>query len=218
MKKALLLMSMVLLAGALPANATTITIDSSTGCTACYGLSWTLTINSAGGYMLNGTTYGYQAILSVTDDPNVAGTPSSSLVISAVDFKVSNTVLNGALYSFPTSSSGWSTSVNALNSAGCTGANAGFVCSQSATDPANFTSTLSTLAWGWYFNTTDPIFAGLGGAHIGAKLTDLANPGQLLSQTYSVPESRTMVFLALGLLMFVVTARRTGLDLRFGRL
>lgn len=218
MKRALFFMSMVVLASALPANATTITIDSSTGCTACYGLSWTLTINSAGGYVFNGTTYGYEAILSVADDPNVAGTPSSSLVISAVDFKASNTVTNAALYSFPTTSSGWSTYVNVLNSGGCSGPNAGFVCSQSATDPANFTTTLSTLAWGWYFNTSDPIFAGLFGAHIGAKLTSLSNPGQLLSVTYSVPESRTMVFLAIGMLMFVATARRTGLNLGFRRL
>jgi len=188
----------------LPAQATTITIDS-TNCNAdCYGLSWTLSV-VAGDF--GGGLYDYQALLQVNDDLNLTGTPSA--VISAVEFKASSSVSDALLYSYPGSSSGWSTSYNSgLNAGGCSGSGSGFVCSQTATDPADFVG--STLTWGWYFNTTDPLFADLIGAHIGAKLTYLSDPGKLLS-VYNVPEPQTIALMALGGLFVLVARRRFSL-------
>ena len=200
-KRLLLLSVLLFVASALPAHADSFTIDS-TNCSApgdCYDLSWMLTINS-------GTfgAFSYEAILDVADDPNVSGTPTAT--ISAVDFKVSSSVVNATLYAFPTSSSGWTTGVNVLSSAGCVGPNAGFVCSDSSSDPAEFVG--PTLTWGWYFNTDDPIFPSLDGGHIGAKLTTLSTPGQLLSQTHSVPEPSTLLLLGTGLAAVAFRRRR----------
>lgn len=195
---------------ALPISANAIVIDS-TNCNSsggCFGLSWQLNVNT-GSYTYGGTNYGYQATLSVTDDPLVSGTPS--VVISAVDFKVSSTVSGAALYTVPTSTvlGTWSTSLNGLNSSGCAGAGSGFVCSQSATDPANFTASSTGQVWGWYFNTSSSLFTLLDGAHIGAKLTDLSRPGKLLSATYvSVPEPASLSLLSLGLGVLLLGVRR----------
>ena len=195
-----------------PAQAASITLDS-TNCNSssgCYGLDWTLIINS-GSFLFGGNGYGYEALLQVTDDPLVSGTPS--VVISAVDFKASSSVTNAALYTFPTSSSGWSTYASVLNSGGCTGPNAGFVCSETATDPANFAASTISQTWGWYFNTPDPIFTGLIDAHIGAKLTDLSSPGKLLSASYSVPEPGTLTLLFSGLVVAGTFRRRQKLNI-----
>lgn len=186
------------------AKASSITIDS-TNCNSsggCFGMDWTLTVNS-GSFQVGSDTFGFQAILGVTDDPLVSGTPTA--VISAVDFKVSDSVDSGVvLDSFPTSSSDWTTAVNVLSSSGCADNNKpGFVCSDTATDPANFTASSTAQTWIWYFNTSDPIFTNLVGAHIGAKLTDLSTPGHLLSATFPVPEPDTLVLLFGGLAALV---------------
>ena len=195
----------LLAASASSAHAETITIDSS-NCNSsggCYGLEWILTVNTlASPVTIDGQTYEYEAILQVLDDPDVTGDPT--VTISAVDFKVSSSIDAAYLYEYPTAtSSGWSTSVNNLNSKGCTtGSSAGFVCSQSKTDPANFTAPLlltDAITWGWYFSTSDPLFSGLMGAHIGAKLTDLSTSGKLLSASYTgVPEPTTLTLLLAG--------------------
>jgi hypothetical protein len=200
------LLALVLFAlSAVPASADSFTIDSTNCSDNCYGLSWTLTINE-GSYSYLGQTYEYQAILTVSDDTNVDGVPNRT--ISAVDFKVSSSVSSAVLYQAPTS--GWQTYVNVLNSSGCTGPDAGFVCSQNGTSPALFTG--STLTWAWYFNTSDPIFADLIGGHIGAKVTTLSRPGRLLSETYNpVPEPTTFAMLGMGGLMLLMARRK-----RFG--
>ena len=196
--KALFLGAFLLVASAIPASASTVTIDSSTGCSNCFGLTWTLTINT-GSYQAG--AYTYEAILSVADDPLISGTPSN--VISAVDFKVSSSVSGATLYTAPTA--GWTSSLNGVASAGCSANGSGFVCAQSAT--AAPYSALRT--WGWYFNTSDPIFANLNGAHIGAKMVDLNTPGRLLSETVQVPEPASLSLIGAGAFgLATVLARR----------
>ena len=153
-----------------------------------------------------GGLFDYEAILNVTDDPLVLGTPT--VLISAVDFKASNSVTGDMLFSFPTSSSGWSTSTSGLSSGGCGTPGAGFVCSQTSTDPANFTASNVAQSWVWFFNTNDTVAP----SHIGAKLTDLSNPGKLLSVSASttVPEPGTLplVFMGLGAILIAGASRR----------
>jgi hypothetical protein len=207
-KKASLTMALlasVLLGGASLAHADSISFDS-TNCNSsagCYGLDWTLTVNS-GSFM--GGLFDYEAILNVTDDALVAGTPTA--LISAVDFKASSSVMPDAtLTSFPGSSSSWTTSADGLSSGGCGTPGSGFVCSQTVSDPANFVASSSPQTWTWLFNTSDPVSA----SHIGAKLTDLSNPGKLLSVSATVPEPGTLPLLFMGLAgVLVVGVSRRG--------
>jgi hypothetical protein len=201
MKKFVAAATVILALNAIPANAASVTIDSS-NCNSnggCYGLVWKLTVTQlASPTLFNGTLFDYSAMLEVTDDPLVSGT--SSVVISAVDFKATTDPTAASLFSVPVSSSGWSTSLQGLNSGGCSGSGNGFICSQTSTDPANFTGSNTAQTWGWYFNTSSAIFTNLVGAHIGAKLTDLSTPGKLLSASYTVPEPGTLALLASGLI------------------
>jgi PEP-CTERM motif len=189
------------MAGAIPADAASITIDSANCSTpaACYGLSWTLTINTqAGGYTYNGTNYDYQAFLDVKDDAAVSGTPS--VTISAVDFKVNNVMSAAVLYQVPTSTvlGTWTTSIDNLSSGGCQDSSANFVCSQSTADPANFAASTTNQRWAWYFDAP-ALFAGLEGAHIGAKMVPIGTPGKLLSQEFhKVPEPGSVALFAVG--------------------
>jgi len=214
-KNTFVMLVVALLASAPSAGAASITIDSS-NCNSgggCYGLEWILTVNALStAKTIDGVTYNYEAVLQVLDDPNVAGDPNA--VISAVDFKVSNSVSAAYLYEFPTAiSGGWSTSAGNLSSKGCkTGSGAGFVCSQTQTDSANFTAPLTAsdaITWGWYFSTNDPLFSGLMGAHVGAKMTDLSNNGKLLSDSYTtVPEPGTLTLLASGIAALIAVRTR----------
>jgi len=191
------LLGAVLLSGlsVAPAAADGFTLDSS-NCASCAGLTWTLTINEqVGGYDFNGENYQYQAILEVKDDGNVTGTPTTT--ISAVDFKVSSGISSAAIYQAPTGYLNWPTSLDTLSGgagAGCHDTAADFVCSESASSPAQFTG--STLTWGWYFDSAN-LFDGLYGSHIGAKLVPLSQPGKLLSEVY-VPEPSSFALLTLG--------------------
>jgi hypothetical protein len=204
----LLFLSLVLvLTSALPARAESITIDS-TNCSdpeACFGLTWTLTLET-GEFKNNGTTYTYKVTLTVADDPAVDGTPTYT--ISAVDFKISNYVDSAILKTKPAGT--WTTDINVLNSAGCTGPEAGFVCSQSANAASTTFSSGTSLTWVWYMNTTSSIFPDLEGAHIGAKLVPLGTPGRLLSEEFhgTVPEPHTLTMLLVGLGIALVARSR----------
>jgi hypothetical protein len=195
-----LLTAFVFAFGALPASAEIITIDSSNCGNDCFGLRWTLSVNQ-GSYSYLGADYGFEAILQVSDDPLVPGTPST--VISAVDFKVSSGLSDAALYLSPTTLTNWTTGISAMNSGGCTGpAAAGFVCSQNGIDPALFSGLM--LTWAWYFNSDAALFEALNGAHIGGKITALDRPGKLFSEAYTTPvpvpdPAGSMALLSLGL-------------------
>jgi PEP-CTERM motif len=172
-------------------------------------LEWSLTVDQfSAPNSLNGVLYDYMATLTVQDDPTIDTNPTS-YVISAVDFKVSGAKATGAdLFSVPLSSSAWTTGINGLSAGGCTNnSNPGFVCSQTSSDPANFTS-FDTVSWIWYFNASGIIGPDMIGDHIGAKLTDLSNRGKLLSASYTVPEPGTLTLLTLGIAGALVTRAR----------
>jgi hypothetical protein len=215
MRSPLIAAFLLVAASVVPARAASVTIDS-TNCStpdACYGLAWTLTV-LAGDFSYNGVDYDYQAILDVTDD---VGGPAS-VTISAVDFKASNSVVqDGAvLYMAPTTLGAWTTQTNVLNSGGCEGPNAGFVCSQTLTAEVGgnpSTDPDQKWTWAWYFNSDTAIFTDLEGAHIGAKLTtiDPFRPGKLLSEEFhgtTVPEPGTLTLLGAALLGLVTFGRR----------
>jgi hypothetical protein len=189
----------LLFASVLPAAAGSITIDS-TNCNnsggSCYGLSWTLDVFSQSN-IVDGNEYDYVAMLTVTDDLLVTGTPTAT--ISAVSFKPASSVEGAVLFSSPSNSSGWTTLPNGLNSNGCTGSGSGMVCSSTSTNPAEFPN-LTPLIWTWYFNSDAPGIAETGDTlKIGAKLTPLNQPGRLLSVHATVPEPASLSLLGLGL-------------------
>jgi hypothetical protein len=199
-----LIWTLLLVAGSvLPAQATLITIDSTNCDNNCYGLSWTLAVDDLGSNQ-------HVATLSVRDDTTDNTAPNSNLVISAVDFKVTSGSTGLSAFSLtgaPGGASIWNTQARALGSGGCNGATSGFLCSQSSTAASVQNA---PLIWAWQFTTSDPLFEGLVGAHIGAKLTSLTTPGRLLSETYSVPEPATagLLMIATVFVMFTMASRR----------
>ena len=207
MKRALLA-AFLLAASALPAAASSITIDSS-NCNSgsgCYGLSWTLDI-TAGSFTGLHDTYNYRATLTIADDPLIA-TPSSGQIISAVSFKATTELGSFELFNAP-STGPWTTSANNLSSGGCSGSGAGFICSSTLGQEAITGS--NPLQFVWYFDSTDPGVGDLGDTmHIGAKMTtiDPYVPGKLLSASATVPEPSSLSLLGLGLLSLAAGVRR----------
>jgi hypothetical protein len=177
-----------------PAAADTIVIG---GCSGCFGLTYTLTVDPA----LGGT---YSASLNISG--TYAGDKGASY-ISAVNFKVASDVASPRLTGAPGGVADWRTLESNINNAGCAGSGNGFVCSQ---DPATvslaplFNSTgYVTIndTWSWTFTPAGgETFPGLFGAHIGAKFNNAAGNlnGVIVSETYSetfypVPEPATLV-------------------------
>ena len=181
-----------------PVSADTIVIG---GCSGCFGLTYTLTVDPGSG----GT---YKASLNISG--TYEGNPHAQY-ISAVNFKVASDVASPTLTGAPGGVAGWQTFESNINNAGCAGSGNGFVCSQ---DPA--TVSLAPLkagggyvpindTWSWTFVPAGEIFPGLLGAHIGAKFNNAAGDlnGLIVSETYyPVPEPATLVLVG-GALVFV---------------
>ena len=173
------LAAMVLGVGSSADAATIFTATTLSGCSNCYGLTYTLTVGDAG----DSTATTFNATLNVTG--TLSGASSDVTRISAVSFKVANGVVPPlTLTTAPNGNANWTTTQNNINNGGCEGSGAGFVCSEGNNSAAFATITGGpvNLTWAWTFSLASGTTPSA--LHIGAKLNNTAGTmnGKIVSE------------------------------------
>lgn len=178
---------------AAPAAADTVTLS---GCSSCFGSIYTLTVSP--------TTLGSTTDFTVTLTIDTTGASAGpATAISAVSFKISNSVTSFTLTSAPGGTGAWVTSQNGINNAGCAGSGLGFVCGED-TAPVISAQLGGVFTWTWEITIpSGSLFTpNLAGSHIGAKYNNSAGTlnGFITSETTPIPEPGTLALFGTGLI------------------
>jgi hypothetical protein len=190
----------MLLAVVNPASAATILSnfvnqDALCGSGGCFNSTYSLVIDDGGT-----TDNNYSATLTV--DASLYNGPGT--FISAVDFKVSSTLISATLTSAPGGVGGWTTVVNdGQASAECSGSGGGFGTSCDPPPTTLAPVPHAPYTWTWDFTTT----ATIGFGHIGVKYDNAAGNlnGNIISisEVQATPEPSSTILLGLALISVV---------------